>query len=88
MSGLSNQSHDSQVSNSTASANSHDETQKVNGIQAELNERHEHEQEDEDEEEGYIEVFKENIHSLSTHWHICTFMHLSNQPILWQQHSA
>lgn len=73
MSGLSNQSHDSQVSNSTASANSHNETQKVNGIEVELNERHEHEQEDDDEEEGYIEVFAENIHSLSAylaHMHI------------------
>ncbi|KAK3546311.1 hypothetical protein QTP70_025693, partial [Hemibagrus guttatus] len=51
MSGLSNQSHDSQVSNSTASANSHDETQKVNGIEVELNERHEQEEDDDDDPE-------------------------------------
>ncbi|XP_060787848.1 protein scribble homolog isoform X13 [Neoarius graeffei] len=50
MSGLSNQSHDSQFSNSTASANSHDERQKVNGIA-----QHEHEQEDEEEEAEYTE---------------------------------
>ncbi|XP_026792422.3 protein scribble homolog isoform X27 [Pangasianodon hypophthalmus] len=55
MSGLSNQSHDSQVSNSTASATSHDETQKVNGIEVELNERHDHEQEDEEEDAEYTE---------------------------------
>ncbi|XP_053484172.1 protein scribble homolog isoform X4 [Ictalurus furcatus] len=55
MSGLSNQSHDSQVSNSTASANSHEETQKVNGIEVELNERHAHEQDDEEEEAEYTE---------------------------------
>ncbi|MCJ8731765.1 hypothetical protein PDJAM_G00203210 [Pangasius djambal] len=55
MSGLSNQSRDSQVSNSTASATSHDEMQKVNGIEVELNERHEHEQEDEEEDAGYTE---------------------------------
>ncbi|XP_058250443.1 protein scribble homolog isoform X5 [Hemibagrus wyckioides] len=51
MSGLSNQSHDSQVSNSTASANSHDETQKVNGIGVDLGERHEHEQEEDDDDD-------------------------------------
>ncbi|KAF4089750.1 hypothetical protein AMELA_G00069670 [Ameiurus melas] len=55
MSGLSNQSHDSQVSNSTASANSHEETQKVNGIEVEHNERHAHEQDDEEEEAEYTE---------------------------------
>ncbi|XP_017328419.1 protein scribble homolog isoform X27 [Ictalurus punctatus] len=55
MSGLSNQSHDSQVSNSTASANSREETQKVNGIEVELNERHAHEQDDEEEEAEYTE---------------------------------
>ncbi|XP_053366993.1 protein scribble homolog isoform X18 [Clarias gariepinus] len=55
MSGLSNQSHDSQVSNSTASANSHEEARKVNGIEAEHVGRHEHEQEDEDDEAEYTE---------------------------------
>lgn len=59
MSGLSNQSHDSQVSNSTASANSQDETHKVNGIEVELNERHEHEQEDDEDDTEYTEVFME-----------------------------
>ncbi|XP_060730063.1 protein scribble homolog isoform X9 [Tachysurus vachellii] len=55
MSGLSNQSHDSQVSNSTASANSQYETHKVNGIEVELNERHEHEQEDDEDDTEYTE---------------------------------
>ncbi|KAK2860681.1 hypothetical protein Q7C36_004847 [Tachysurus vachellii] len=55
MSGLSNQSHDSQVSNSTASANSQYETHKVNGIEVELNERHEHEQEDDEDNTEYTE---------------------------------
>lgn len=74
MSGLSGQSHESQVSNSTASANSHNGALKVNGVGVELNERHE--QELEDEEAEYSEVCRK-------HAYTCAFVRLSPQPIRW-----
>lgn len=77
MSGLSNQSHESQVSNSTASATSHDETQKVNGIEAELHARHEHEQEDEEDETEYTEVsmgYARTVHLCGKPAHLGSFL--------------
>lgn len=57
---MSNQSHDSQASNSTASATSHDERQGLNNRGVALLDGHAHEQQEEEEldemEVEYIEV--------------------------------
>uniref|UniRef100_A0A8B9LTG8 Protein scribble homolog n=1 Tax=Astyanax mexicanus TaxID=7994 RepID=A0A8B9LTG8_ASTMX len=60
LSNLSNQSHDSQASNSTASANSHEEKRAVNFIGVELNDKHEQEEEELDEME--VEYIEPTVH--------------------------
>ena len=69
LSGLSNQSHDSQASNSTASANSHNERQGLNnqGHALLVGHRQDAEEEELDEMEvEYIEVSNPQIYILST----------------------
>ncbi|XP_036452817.1 protein scribble homolog isoform X14 [Colossoma macropomum] len=59
---LSNQSHDSQASNSTASANSHDEKRGVNFVGVELNDKHDQEQEEEELDEMEVEYIEPTVH--------------------------
>ncbi|XP_017575117.1 protein scribble homolog isoform X13 [Pygocentrus nattereri] len=59
---LSNQSHDSQASNSTASANSHDEKRGVNFVGVELNDKHNQEQEEEELDEMEVEYIEPTVH--------------------------
>ncbi|XP_066536281.1 protein scribble homolog isoform X1 [Hoplias malabaricus] len=61
-SGLSNQSHDSQASNSTASANSHEGKRVVNFVGMGHNNKHDHEREDEELDEMEVEYIEPTVH--------------------------
>ncbi|XP_062377257.1 protein scribble homolog isoform X6 [Sardina pilchardus] len=62
LSGVSNQSHDSQASNSTASATSHDERQGLNNQRGALVDGHVQEQEDEELDEMEVEYIEPTVH--------------------------
>ncbi|XP_048122210.1 protein scribble homolog isoform X8 [Alosa alosa] len=62
LSGVSNQSHDSQASNSTASATSHDERQGLNNQREALVDSHRHDQEDEELDEMEVEYIEPTVH--------------------------
>ncbi|KAI4891366.1 hypothetical protein NFI96_022950 [Prochilodus magdalenae] len=59
---LSNQSHESQASNSTASANSNEERRGVNFIGVELNDKHDQEHEEEELDEMEVEYIEPTVH--------------------------
>lgn len=61
LSGVSNQSHDSQASNSTASATSHDERQGLNNQGGSLLDGHAHEQDEEELDEMEVEYIEVSI---------------------------
>ncbi|XP_076840916.1 protein scribble homolog isoform X18 [Brachyhypopomus gauderio] len=62
LSGLSNQSHDSQASNSTASANSNDERRGINAGGEELNNKQDTHQEQEELDEMEVEYIEPTVH--------------------------